>query len=526
MATKKIFFCLEIVLKGVVFLSGLFFVLCFFYMVSKRLFYPFELEWLEGYFLSAIVRVINGKTLYPAPNETFVPFLYPPVYYWVCGLLAKMFGPVFWVPRAVSFFSSVLSGLLIYKFVFIETRSRFVAFTAVGLFFACYGISDFWYDLARVDSLFLLFLLSGLFLVKYHNSSFYGLFFSIIMLSLAFYTKQAAVFFIVSCFFYLLRLKKNKAFFFLFLCSFVLLSAFFVMNRLTDGWFWFYSYTVPFKHYGLKELTENPALFNIYKQYSIYAQQDYSSIKKLYFFFWKDLLFNFPVLLLFISGMFFLRIKHIFENKTFFFFTITLGAAFCASISMRCKLGGHVNGIIPSVVILIICFAIIAGYIIQKFHGWRVFVFILIVFQFFLLKYNPLRHTPTEADYKAGEKIIRMISSFSGDVYLPFHSFYPYIAGKKMFVHKMPLDDIFVGFSNKFPASLFLKIRNQGFDAIFYDFCIDKNSRNPLEKHILNYYTAPVKIIYNTKKLFFPLSGFRIRPSFVYLPKTCVKKED
>ena len=65
-------------LKGAIIVLSASFILCYLYAAYKRLLYPFELEWLEGYILAAAARIIDGKSIYPPPNPEFIPLLYPP----------------------------------------------------------------------------------------------------------------------------------------------------------------------------------------------------------------------------------------------------------------------------------------------------------------------------------------------------------------------------------------------------------------------------------------------------------------
>lgn len=523
MTGKNIPTVAETILKGIIVLLGLYFILSYLFMVSKRLFYPFELEWLEGYFISAVLRVLHNKPIYPAPNHEFVPFLYPPLYYWLNGGLAKIFGVTgFVTARLVSVSASFLSSLIIYKFIYRETGNKFCSFTGIALFLACYGLSDFWYDVARVDSLFLALSLWGLYLMRFFAGSTVGPVFSALLLSMAYYTKQSALFFIIICSLYFWSLDKKKFIGFIAVCFVLILCGNLLINLVTDGWYRFYSFDVPLKHYSFSQPANNMALAEIYSQYTPFARQDYSSLKKLYLFFTTDLLANIPFVLSFILGWLLYWIKSPEKKDITFFYTLALTAAMLASISMRCKLGGHVNGIIPTVAVAILFFGIVAGHIIKAAKGNSILLYLLyfsIFLQFIMLKYNPLNHIPTSADYIAGNRLIETVSSFKGDVFIPFHSYYPAMAGKEMFVHKMPFEDVLIGFPERFPQTLREKIEKRQFAAIIYDWEIRPDTVNPLEQEIIGKYIKADEITYRTSKTFMPLSGLKVRPRFVYVPR-------
>ena len=145
-------------------------------------------------------------------------------------------------------------------------------------------------------------------------------------------------------------------------------------------------------------------------------------------------------------------------------------------------------------------------------------LYILILFQFVLLKYNPTNHIPSARDFRDGARVIKMVAGYKGDVYFPFHSWYPVMAGKKMFVHKMPIEDVYIGFPEKFPRALIKKIENREFSAIFYDWEIRPDTRNPVEKAIADAYRKGLEIPYAGPHTFMPMTGFKARPQTVYVP--------
>jgi len=44
-------------MEGIIIFLSTLFILCYLYVLSKRLFYPFELEWLEGYFVAGMIQI-------------------------------------------------------------------------------------------------------------------------------------------------------------------------------------------------------------------------------------------------------------------------------------------------------------------------------------------------------------------------------------------------------------------------------------------------------------------------------------
>ncbi|MBW1839747.1 MAG: glycosyltransferase family 39 protein [Deltaproteobacteria bacterium] len=299
------------IIEGIIVFLSISFILCYLYVISKRLFYPFELEWLEGYFLAGMIKIVNNQSIYSSPNTEFISLLYPPFYYLLIGGLAKILGVSFWTARLVSVLSSFLSGFIIYQFVRRETKSSFCAFFTLGLFFASYQITGSWFDVARVDSLFMALSLSGIYVLRYYTKSYTGIFFAAIFLSLAFFTKQAAIFFIIGCAVYLWFTQREKCLIFTLMSTLFIFGGILLLNYLTEGWYWFHAFKVPLRHYSYRNQEYHLLLAEMYKQYTPLAQQNYGSIKKLIDFFKKDLLGNIPFLLFFVFGWLLFCLQHL-----------------------------------------------------------------------------------------------------------------------------------------------------------------------------------------------------------------------
>ena len=79
------------------------------WMVFYRIRYPFDLEWIEGGMVNQVQRLLHGQSMYVAPGIDFVPFLYPPVYFYFSALPALLFGIGLFPLRLVSFLASLVS---------------------------------------------------------------------------------------------------------------------------------------------------------------------------------------------------------------------------------------------------------------------------------------------------------------------------------------------------------------------------------------------------------------------------------
>jgi hypothetical protein len=137
--------------------------IAFFAIASlRRLTYPFPLDQIEGSLALEVARVANGLPLYLSPNFHFIPYMYPPAYFYVCGWVAKLLGIGLLPMRLVSILSTIGCFVLIALLVFLETRNRLAALVGAGLYASAYPVCLYWFDVGRVDSLYVFLVLLAL----------------------------------------------------------------------------------------------------------------------------------------------------------------------------------------------------------------------------------------------------------------------------------------------------------------------------------------------------------------------------
>jgi hypothetical protein len=140
--------------------------LLFLYAAVRRMLYPFDVEWIESNVLLTVIRLAHGQPVYVPPTAGFVPFLYAPLYFYVCAWLSKLtgFSPQhgYLVTRLVSTLATLGSTAIIAVFVQGETRRRLASLAAAALWIGCYAVLGSFYDIGRVDALFIFLLLSAL----------------------------------------------------------------------------------------------------------------------------------------------------------------------------------------------------------------------------------------------------------------------------------------------------------------------------------------------------------------------------
>ena len=154
-----------------------------------RLTYPFTIEWLESNSLVEVHRILSGQQLYPAPGVGYVPDGYPPLYFAVSAAVAAVLGPSYLSLRLVSLVSSLACFALLGRLVQRETGSAGAGIAAAGILAATYFATGTWFDVGRVDSLFLALSVAGLYAGRWMHRT-RGSVAAGVLLAAAFLTKQ------------------------------------------------------------------------------------------------------------------------------------------------------------------------------------------------------------------------------------------------------------------------------------------------------------------------------------------------
>jgi hypothetical protein len=133
--------------------------------IAGRITYPGDLEWMEGGQLYHAYRILHGLPLYGPCADGFIPFPYPPVHAAVVAGAGALFGLDYLVARLVSVGAFTLCCVVLCREVARTSRTatqRWVTMAlAAGSLAASYPYTGTWYDLIRVDSVFVALLFGG-----------------------------------------------------------------------------------------------------------------------------------------------------------------------------------------------------------------------------------------------------------------------------------------------------------------------------------------------------------------------------
>lgn len=488
-------------------------------LACARMTYRYELEWIEGASVEYVGRILDGKQLYVEPSIEFTPYLYPPLYFYVSALVAKVTGLGFLPLRLVSFVSSVGCFALIFLFVRRETSSSFFGTLGAGLFAATYKISGTWFDIARVDTFSMVFVLGGIYALRFGQGA-GSTISSGVLLALGFLTKQSTLLMVALLSFYCLLFCKRWSRFLLpvsFLSVAGSVSA--VWNHLTDGWYYYYVFDLPSQH---------------------------KFVPRMFVHFWTDevlgqLPIAFGMTLAFLVYQFYRA-----EKRQIAFHTLLFGGMLVSAWLARTHSGTWLNGLYyaHAAIALFLGLALptllgplpgstagsaqpspddgTAGWFESRYVG--VLVLILANLQFLSLAYNPWQYVPTRADAEAGDRFIRLLKGIDGDIFISHPSFLATLAGKRAYSDGGAMADVFRGeneeLKRKLEAEMKQAIRTRRFEAIivskpWFGFYI--NSADFVAEVRQHYEDQGP--IFDDDKAFFHVTGVKARPDRLYLSK-------
>ena len=480
----------------IVFLS-FYFISIFIVISILRIGYHYELQWMEGSIFENVSRVIQGKPIYTAPSMEFVSYLYMPLYYYITALLSKVIGLGFYTLRLVSFLSALGSLILIYLFIIKETKNKIAAFAGIGLFCASYNICSGYFDVGRIDMLFVFFLLGGMFALRFYNSIPATLISSLSFI-LAFFTKQTALILVIVLLVYMFLFKRKYRLQFTFIFLIISITGCIILNNYSDGWFYYYVFRLSSKHI--------------------------LDLRGFLVFMGLSTLFFIPIISI--------RLLFNTNSEKAFFYSSLIASTGALTVSALINPLFDLNLFIPMAAVMSMIFGVCFNAINNignkniilknKRTLWsnRKLVNILIIAQFVIFFYNPLKYIPTPNDSIAGNLLEQKISDLQGTVYIPSH---PYICnnlGMKKYTHILPLHDMLelnrdtekTKIEKDIKLIFLVAIRKQYFDFIILD---NVNRLGFLQPEIDKYYHLK-ESIFNNKTVFWTFSGAKRRPEYIY----------
>jgi 4-amino-4-deoxy-L-arabinose transferase-like glycosyltransferase len=226
----------------------------FLYVALSRFNYPFDLEWSEGGMLLHAQRLLAGQPIYAAPSVDFISFMYPPAYYALLAAMFRIGGVGYAGARLCSIAATVGTGALIAWIARRAGNTLPLALAWGGLWFSCFSLSGFFFDLARVDPVLTFVLVAAVvvLLEDVARPRRVTLVILILLAALAILIKQNAVVYVGALAAGLVVSSgwKRGILFGAVTAGIVGMVAI-VMQVQSGGWFWFYTVSIP-RHHGVE----------------------------------------------------------------------------------------------------------------------------------------------------------------------------------------------------------------------------------------------------------------------------------
>jgi Glycosyltransferase family 87 len=480
---------------------------CFYYWAAYHRFrYPMQLEWLEGGVLDMVRRVVAHQPVYAAPGKNFVPFIYTPFYCYVSAWASRLFGLNLSTLRLVSIASTTGCLVLIFQFVRRLTARLLPAAFAAGLFAALYVHSTLWFDVGRVDMLYLFFLLLAIDLAERGLPIWAGLAFAC-----AFETKQTAI---VIALIVLAHEWERPRRFVAGLLSFLALAggSALLLNHQTHGWYFYYTFFLP-------------------SHQQIRAQKVIS-------FFLHDLGAPLGISLLLILAALLFSSKTLQNKRRWMLVSFTTIGVGISCFSSRLHLGGTNNVTLPLWAwICMMAGLALYGLIAETQRlpdllGTRIRIAVLAAcsVQFLQLIERSSDYIPTHSQIEEAARVNRQIAQLPGPLFVIHNVIDPGSAGQQSFANTMAVWDVLR--ADHGPAAQHLRdelvqsLKDKEYAGIISD--VPANNMLPVEEPFLREINQAATASYPVERpILSPLQSMLffgnpqtpgVKPNVLYLP--------
>ena len=468
----------------VTFLSSCCMLFLFVYTSMNRIFYPFDLEWMEGGMLLHGLRIMEGKNLYVEPSSDFIPFIYPPLYSWLLAIGGWIWELDYPIGRGISFVSTLLATGALIMIGRIEKISWPICLSIGAMFLSTYENSGTFMDVVRTDSLALALLAWSLLCIRIQYVCFGGL-----LLCLAFLAKHNVAVFGFPIVIWLWRTHGIKSAVLFSVSSAipaVLITIF--LQYQSDGFFLKYILDVPSVHpfvssrffwlapyemisglcigifslFVIIEITKNNG-WNEPKQLFInISKTNICLVLILFFTVWFHDVFHLWIRDTFLSGFHKNQQREIaqcissiplllgflgmlWQGKTILFRHMLWSSCFVVAFLFCCIMrghhGGYMNVLMPGFWFLALVIGLFFHQLSQWKHGQKMISFLVLI-QLWTGQWEPHLYIPTTTDIEQGHNHIEKLKELQPPILSPFSPWYAYKAGHPPTFHLIALWDI------------------------------------------------------------------------------------
>ncbi|MDD5556336.1 MAG: glycosyltransferase family 39 protein [bacterium] len=494
-------------------------------VAGNRLFFPYNVEWMEGTVFADSLRIWEGLPLYVDPESGWAALVYNPLYQYLVALLIPFAGPGIGTARALSLVSTLLTAMCIYATVRRSTRSPAAGVTGAALFLASFPVVGYWYDLARIDSFWIFTMLLGCALVGGGAPSPPRVALPAMLFAVSFFTKQHAAAAAGCVFLYLLATDRRRAVAFAGLTGILIGGGILFLQWHTGGWYWHYAFGQTTGH------VSRGMTYPILTGYGIHMGMSY--IFRYY-----------PVCLVavvFLAARGRLRLA----GGSSAALWVLLFVVFLAMDGLNyAKSRSWHNSFYPTIAFTSVIVGILAGVLDaeRRARPLRSLLFsTCLLAQGFMLAYDPADHVPREEDLAAGNGFIAFLSGLPGEVWVPHHPDYAHMAGKG-FHYTSEGTERYYKMTGRLIRRMIEDVENRRYDRIIIDADLDNGftamysipelrdalRAHYVEKRIFDYggLTFPRRpdhrqdwLLTPSRPVFVPVEGSQFRPHAVLVPR-------
>lgn len=211
--------------------------------IAGRLFSPWPLEWIEGLTLVHALRLLGGEPLYAPPAAEFIASIYPPLAYLPMALSVSVFGSSLTAARIPSVLATLLALILVARVTARVGGGRLAGLLAAGVFALGYGYCGAFYDLARVDALFVLCVIAGVERLAADRPRA-----ALALFAMSLFAKQQGLVFLLAASFWLAWRDRSRHLSSIAGAWGAALSLLLFLHWQTGGWFTRYCFAIPAAH--------------------------------------------------------------------------------------------------------------------------------------------------------------------------------------------------------------------------------------------------------------------------------------
>jgi hypothetical protein len=455
--------------------------------IHGRFGYPYDLEWMEGGLLQHAQRIRDGAGIYVPPSVDFIPYLYTPLYPSLIALFGGAFGVTYAVGRAISIVS--LLGIALTAALQIPGHRHqhprqgpaWIGVTlGLGLFAAAYPISDGWYDLVRADTLFLLLVTTGLGALPRWCRTGEGLaghgrvVASATILTLAFFCKQTGIIYVALGGCMVLALAPRRLPAFVLAAAVLGLGVSALLQRSSNGWFWTYVFEGHRAHdFDMGRFWSS--FGNILWRTENHGQR--------FALLGGPITIVVGVTLLAVAFTWWRRrvllpqVRPLLIWSAVFAVSVLVGALGWATefAVFNAYMPAQLHGALAAGAAVPAAFALARYWWGERPRGelvalgGAVAVALPLAITCVTARWSPSKFIPTSADVAAGDRLIARLRTIEGEIWIPSHPWYAYMAGKTPRVHRMGIVDVTAREPRRTVEGLDAALANHRFTAIVLD---------------------------------------------------------